>query len=414
MRRPATPAEGPTRSARSERLEAWVRPARALFASLRRENAHRLLAVTVCMTLTAAAAEYLLDLRWQSTADGRPMTLGDAIWWAVVTLTTVGYGDVTPRTFGGRVVGVVLMLSGVVLLSLVTASIASVLVERRIREERGLESLTWKGHTLLCGWNENAEEVLGGLTRAQEGRGRVVLVNELEEDQLNSIRFRFRDLGELRFVRGDFTSEAVLKMANVQDAGACIILADTSAAGSTKSDERVILAVLSIKALAPHLRVCVEALDRSNVTHLRRAHADEVIVRGKHTGFFLVNAVTEPGVSRAVEELLSFELGNLVRRREIPERFVGKTFRELANHLRDHDNAIVIGIISEAPGVDIQGILAGDMSAIDEFIKRKFEEAGQDVSQAARREDVVLNPQNDRIIDQYDVAVVIPSLSHHQ
>jgi voltage-gated potassium channel len=272
--------------------------------------------------------------------------------------------------------------------------------------------LTWKGHTLLCGWNDNAEDVLEGLTRAHEGRSKVVIVNDMEEDVMNGIRFRYQDVGEVRFVRGDFTSEASLKMANVADAASCLVLADTSALGMSKSDERVLLGVLTIKSLAPQLRVCAEALDRANVAHLRRAHADEVIVRGKHTGFFLVNSVTEPGVSRAVEEMLSLTVGNLVRRRIIPERLVGKTFKDLAHFMRDSDNTIVIGLISEAPGVDIQDILAGDMSAIDLFIKRKFEEAGQDLSQAAKREDVVLNPPNDRVIDQYDVAVVIPSLAH--
>jgi len=51
---------------------------------------------------------------------------GDAVWWILVTMTTVGYGDKVPVTTGGRLIGVVIMFFGVALLSLFTATISSV------------------------------------------------------------------------------------------------------------------------------------------------------------------------------------------------------------------------------------------------------------------------------------------------
>ena len=53
-------------------------------------------------------------------------SLGDGIWWAVVTMTTVGYGDRYPVTTPGRVIGVVLMFSSIVLVSLFTATVSSI------------------------------------------------------------------------------------------------------------------------------------------------------------------------------------------------------------------------------------------------------------------------------------------------
>lgn len=55
---------------------------------------------------------------------------GDAVWWAFATITTVGYGDIIPVTFEGRLIAVVLMIGGVALLGTVTAALASWLVER--------------------------------------------------------------------------------------------------------------------------------------------------------------------------------------------------------------------------------------------------------------------------------------------
>lgn len=60
-------------------------------------------------------------------------TFGDAVWWAAATMTTVGYGDRTPITGEGRAVGFALMLAGIALLGVVTASLASWLIER-VRE----------------------------------------------------------------------------------------------------------------------------------------------------------------------------------------------------------------------------------------------------------------------------------------
>ena len=62
-------------------------------------------------------------------------TFGDALWWAFVTVTTVGYGDFFPVTFEGRLIAVGLMLGGIALLGVVTATIASWIVEKVAQRE---------------------------------------------------------------------------------------------------------------------------------------------------------------------------------------------------------------------------------------------------------------------------------------
>jgi voltage-gated potassium channel len=61
------------------------------------------------------------------------------LWWAAQTVTTVGYGDVTPKNVGGRIVATFVMLEGVALVAVITAAITSTFVERA-REERELEA----------------------------------------------------------------------------------------------------------------------------------------------------------------------------------------------------------------------------------------------------------------------------------
>jgi voltage-gated potassium channel len=79
--------------------------------------------------LVFVGALAVLDVE-QSAPEAKILTFGDALWWAITTITTVGYGDMYPVTPLGRVVAAALMMSGIAVLGVVTASIASWLVQR--------------------------------------------------------------------------------------------------------------------------------------------------------------------------------------------------------------------------------------------------------------------------------------------
>ena len=66
-------------------------------------------------------------------------TFGDALWWAVTTVTTVGYGDVVPESTTGRLVGAALMLTGIAMIPLITSVVVSILVSQRTKEAREAE-----------------------------------------------------------------------------------------------------------------------------------------------------------------------------------------------------------------------------------------------------------------------------------
>jgi len=90
---------------------------------------------------------------------------GRALWWGLVTMTTVGYGDVVPVTFLGRLLASGLMVIGFISLSLVTATVASVFIERKFRQEKGLEAIKVTQHILILGWPEDAEALLDQLLK---------------------------------------------------------------------------------------------------------------------------------------------------------------------------------------------------------------------------------------------------------
>ena len=66
-------------------------------------------------------------------------SVGEGMWWAVQTVTTVGYGDVVPHGTGGRAIGAVVMLTGIAFISLITASVTALLVEQARERQPGPE-----------------------------------------------------------------------------------------------------------------------------------------------------------------------------------------------------------------------------------------------------------------------------------
>ncbi|MGX9792331.1 potassium channel family protein [Mycobacterium sp. MMS18-G62] len=130
----------------------FLRPLRLLslavvIESLQRAVGHsirgRVIVYTICGALVIVYAAALAILQAERGHPGaRIHTFGDALWWAVTTVTTVGYGDLTPVTATGRWVAVALMIAGISLLGVVTATLASWIIERVGEEDAANQAAT--------------------------------------------------------------------------------------------------------------------------------------------------------------------------------------------------------------------------------------------------------------------------------
>jgi voltage-gated potassium channel len=104
---------------------------KALASLTLRKAVGLIVAVAFTLAVTAAVLERLID-----PAMGN---FGDALWWAVSTVSTVGYGDVVPESPAGRIVAAGLMLTGLGLIPLITSAVVSIFVAQRSREAREAE-----------------------------------------------------------------------------------------------------------------------------------------------------------------------------------------------------------------------------------------------------------------------------------
>ena len=121
----------------------------------------KVIVYTVCgaVLIIYAASLAIFDLE-HDEPDGKIKTFADALWWSMTTVTTVGYGDLWPVTGLGRLVAAALMIGGISLVGLVTATLASWIVQRVSEEDTANQAATaaqieelrreireWKGDT---------------------------------------------------------------------------------------------------------------------------------------------------------------------------------------------------------------------------------------------------------------------------
>jgi len=328
-------------------------------------------------------------------------------WWAIVTMTTVGYGDFSPATPAGRMFAVLIMFIGISLVSLLTASISSIFVAQKIREGKGLEQLNLNNHLILCGWNPNGGRILDSIQHLSNSKKlELVLINEMNEEDVTQLKNRYQQL-DINFVAGDFTQEEILNKANIFEANTVIVIPNTTGSEVATYDEKTIFATLTIKSMDPNIRVVAYLLDRENLTHIKRADADEVVVGDDFSAHILASHVVDPGIPQIANQLIESNSNSRFKRINIPSEFIGKSYSELFDHFQKLDGSLLIGVFSEDENLGIGAILSSDASALDSFIERKLKEGGINLQEESKI-NVVVNPNKDYSIKEGERAIIIP------
>ena len=345
-------------------------------------------------------------LQWLETGD---ISKGNnPFWWAIVTMTTVGYGDFSPETPEGRMFAVFIMFAGITLVSLLTASISSIFVAQKIREGKGLEKLNLSDHFILCGWNSNANKIINSIQLLNHNQKKIdlVLINDLSEEEITQLKTRFSKI-KIHFVSGDFAQEETLHRASIVDSDTVIIIPNNLDNDQNSHDEKTIFATLTIKSIDASIRVVAYLLDRENLTHIKRAEADEVVVSDDFSLNILASHVIDPGVPQLSNQLINTSSDSRFIRKLIPQNFVGKKYGELFNHYRDKNGALLVGLYYEDENLGIGSILSADTSSLDNFIEQKLKEGGISLQEQSKVH-VNVNPSADHIIKEGEKALLIP------
>jgi voltage-gated potassium channel len=270
-------------------------------------------------------------------------------YYAVVSLTTTGYGDMTPKTPAGRIYAIFFLLISVITISIFTATIASVLVERRLKEGRGLGDFSkHRGHFIICGWKRNMASILADIMMYNDNLKAkdLVMIANIDPELVEIIRQQNPKLADLNHLRGDYFNEAMLMRANVAKARQVFILADESVnASPSEIDSKTLMTALTINAITRNVRMCAELLDMKFERYLLNAHVDEIIYSNEYHRLILANASDTIGLSKVINDLLDEKTEARIRTIPVPLEFVGKSFYDIRIYYNERYDANCIGLI---------------------------------------------------------------------
>lgn len=318
-----------------------------LLAALTAWNRHqviRIIGAVILAWLVGATALYYAERRVNPDF----ATWGDSLWGVWVLLFS-GV-DQSPKTTAGRLVTMIVLVIGVGTAGLFTASLASLLIERYLRR-RDVSSFEMEDHLVLCNWSPRGIDWIREVhARIINDKRPVVIIHD-EPDKIDlpdkQDEAAFNDV---YIVKGDPTSEVVLRRAKVHKAHSVVVLTDDRE--GRHADGKSILTCIAIRNICRgdvQPNIGAECRNPANRHHLKKAGADEIISSDELGLRLLARSALFHGMTRVYQELLTVGRdANEMYLVPAPEALVGKDFAELSGmfsrYRGDRKSCLLIGI----------------------------------------------------------------------
>ncbi|MFC1492031.1 potassium channel family protein [Nitrospinota bacterium] len=246
-------------------------------------------------------------------------SLSEAFYMTMISLTTVGFGEVHPMGTSGRMFTVVLLLLGIGSVFYATASVAEAMIEGRIRQILGRrkqvrELQNLKDHNIVCGYGRIGFTVTRELMR--ESQPFVIIERDIEKAA------GLNEAGHL-VIQGDATSDEVLLEAGVRRAKSLICTLAT--------DAENVFVTLSAHELNPNLFILARAARESSIHKMEMAGANRVISPYTMGGLRMAQSILRPKLAGFLDEIAGyttsdFDFDEII----VPEKsgLVGRALRE--------------------------------------------------------------------------------------
>jgi len=262
------------------------------------------------------------------TANPKVATYFDAVYWAVITIATVGYGDMVPSTIESKVASIFLVFAGLGVIAMLTSLVTTTLGQRisAVREQKSHQHIgKLRDFALVCGFGKMGEELSA---RLHDAKVDFVIV-EVDRNRTE----RAKSLGYKVFY-ADASKVETLKTLEVGQKA-------TSVIALTKSDITNISIVLAARSISKTVKIISKANDTKNEQKMLFAGADEAIGLGLGAQV-LAQFLSSPISYQAIYELIADDKHLLAE-----ELFVPPTMREarLEALEAEHFGCLVLAVV---------------------------------------------------------------------
>ncbi|HFU74517.1 MAG TPA: potassium transporter TrkA [Helicobacteraceae bacterium] len=221
-------------------------------------------------------------------------TLFEAFYWAIVTISTVGYGDITPVSDVGRVVAMGVIIAGLMVIAFSTSLVVSAFTEKldEVRENKTIDDMKkLKSSYLICGYNEMAAEVAKKLI----ARGRHVMVLDSDEKQvehakrdgLYALAYDPASVHSYEKIRVDFDKNIIAVLCLLED------------------DVQNVFTALTVRSINKEVRILSLLVKEINRKKLLRAGVNEIVYTQELIGMISKEIAGKPVAFEAVHALRS-------------------------------------------------------------------------------------------------------------
>lgn len=315
----------------ARRADEQVVPTRVMLPRRVVDGPARQVAKRLMMALAVLAATVLIVWidrgGYHDAADGK-VDLLDAVYYATVTLSTTGYGDITPYSDSARLMNVLLVTPLRVLFLIILVGTTLEVLTERTREDFRLKRwrTNLRDHTVVVGFGTKGRSAIQTLCATGLRKDQIVIV-----DPASKV-IEIANAEGFTGVLGDATRSDVLLRAELQKARQVII--------ATQRDDTAVLVALTARQLNRGAKIVAAVREEENAPLLRQSGADAVITSASAAGRLLGLSVLSPSAGMVMEDLIQQGSGLDLVERPVIKAEVGKSVREtedlVVNVLRGH------------------------------------------------------------------------------
>lgn len=255
------------------------------------------------------------------------LTFLDCLYYATVSLSTTGYGDITPVTEAARLVNVLVItpLRVAFLIVLIGTTVETLTTQSRqaLKIQRWRKSV--RNHTVVIGYGTKGRTAVAAMIGDEVAPADIVVVEQ------DPVALEKAKNAGLVTVRGSATDSEVLRLASVQHAKSVIVAANR--------DDTAVLVTLTARELNPNATIIAAVREAENQHLLEQSGASTTVVTSETAGRLLGLATQTPSVVEMMEDLLTPDAGFAIGERPVEPKEAGGSPR----HLSD----IVLGVVRD-------------------------------------------------------------------